>query len=61
MGFLAGEATQGELQGELTCHTAMSLYLTQKEPVRYINKPVKKTTDTKLQRILAVNKKCNTG
>ena len=31
--------------------------LTQKEPVKYINKLIKKTTDTKLQRILAVDKK----
>jgi len=35
----------------------MSQCLTQKEPVRYTNKLIKKTTDTKLQRILAVNKK----
>ena len=35
----------------------MSQWLTQKEPVRYTNKLIKKTTDTKLQRILAVNKK----
>jgi len=32
-----------------------------KEPVIYTNKLIKKTTDTKLQRILAVNKKSNTG
>jgi len=32
-----------------------------KEPVRYTNKLIKKTTDTKLQRILAVNKKINNG
>ena len=32
-----------------------------KEPVRYTNKLIKKTTDTKLQRILVVNKKSNTG
>ena len=37
----------------LTCHTAMSQCLTQKEPVIYTNKLIKKTTDTKL----AVNKK----
>jgi len=36
---------------------AMSHCLTQKEPVRYTNKLIKKTTDTKLQRILAVNQK----
>jgi len=41
--------------------TAMSQCLTQKEPVRYTNKRIKKTTDTKLQRILAVNKKSNAG
>ena len=41
----------------LTCHTAMSQCLTQKEPVRYTNKLIKKTTDTRLQRILAVDKK----
>ena len=34
----------------------MSQWLTQKEPVRYTNKLIKKTTDTKLQRILAVTK-----
>ena len=34
----------------------MSQWLTQKEPVRYTNKLIKKTTDTKLQKILAVNK-----
>ena len=39
----------------------MSQWLTQKEPVRYTNKLIKKTTDTKLQRILAVNKKSNTS
>jgi len=39
----------------------MSQCLTQKELVRYTNKLIKKTTDTKLQRILAVNKKSNTG
>ena len=43
-------------------HMAMSHCLTQKEPVRYTNKLIKKTTDTKLQRILAVNqKKSNAG
>ena len=41
----------------LTCHPAMSQCLTQKEPVRYTNKLIKKTTVTKLQRRLAVNKK----
>jgi len=41
----------------LTCHPAMSQCLTQKEPVRYTNKLIKKTTVTKLQRLLAVNKK----
>jgi len=45
----------------LTCHTAMSQCLTQKEPVKYTDKLIKKTTDTKLQRILAVNKKSNIG
>ena len=35
----------------------MSQRLTQKEPVRYTNKLIKKTTDYKLQIILAVNKK----
>jgi len=38
-------------------HTAISQCLTRKEPVRYTNKLIKKTTDTKLQRILAVNQK----
>jgi len=33
----------------LTCHTAMSQWLTQKEPVRYTNKLIKKTTDTNYQ------------
>jgi len=41
----------------LTCHTAMSQWLTQKEPVRYTNKLIKKTNRYKLQRILVVNKK----
>jgi len=36
-------------------HTAMSQCLTWKEPDKYTNKLIKKTTDTKLQRILAVN------
>ena len=40
----------------LTCHTAMSQWLTQKEPVRYTNKLIKNNR-YKLQRILAVNKK----
>jgi len=36
--------------------------ITQKEPVKYTNKLIIKwTTDTKLQRILAVNKTSNTG
>jgi len=35
--------------------------LNTKEPVTYTNKLIKKTTDTKLQKILAVNKKSNTG
>jgi len=35
--------------------------LNTKKLVRYTNKLIKKTTDTKLQRILAVNKKSNTG
>jgi len=30
----------------LTCNTAMSQWLTQKEPVRYTNKLIKKTTQT---------------
>ena len=38
-------------------NTAMSQCLTQKEPVRYTNKLTKRPTDTKLQRILAVDKK----
>ena len=33
----------------LTCHTAMSQCLTQKEPVRYTDKLIKKTTDTRLE------------
>ena len=37
-------------------HSNESVFNT-KEPVRYTNKLFKKTTDTKLQRILAVNKK----
>jgi len=37
----------------LTCHTAKSQCLTLKDPVKYTNKLIKKTTDTKLQRILA--------
>jgi len=41
----------------LTCHRAKSQCLTQKEPVIYINKLIKKTTDTKLRRILADNQK----
>jgi len=41
-------------------HSNESVFNT-KEPVRYTNKLFKKTTDTKLQRILAVNKKSNTG
>jgi len=41
----------------LTCHTAMSQCLAQKEPVRYTNKLIKKTTNTKVQRILPVNEK----
>jgi len=45
----------------LTCRTAMSQCLTQKEPVKYTDKLIKSTTDTKLQRILAVNKKSNIG
>ena len=35
--------------------------LNTKRTVRYTNKLIKKTTDTKLQKILAVNKKSNTG
>ena len=36
-------------------HTAMRQCLTRKEADKYTNKLIKKTTDTKLQRILAVN------
>jgi len=36
----------------LTCHTAMSQCLTQKEPVRYTNKLIKKTTDTNYREYL---------
>jgi len=53
--------TDKRTRRSLTCHTAKTQCLTQKEPVKYTNKLIKKTTDTKLQRILAVNKKSNTG
>jgi len=41
----------------LTCHTAMSQCLTQKEPVRYTNKLIKKTIDTNYRVYLQLTKK----
>jgi len=38
-------------------HSKESVLNTKKEPVKYTNKLIKKTTDTKLRRILADNKK----
>ena len=43
-------------------HSNESVLNTKKNQlVRYANKLMKKTTDTKMQRIHAVNKKSNTG
>jgi len=41
----------------LTCHTAMSQWLIQKEPVRYTNKLIKKTIDTNYRVYLQLTKK----
>jgi len=44
-------------RGSLTCHTAISQWLTQKEPVRYTNKLIKKTTDANYWKYLQLTKK----
>jgi len=44
----------------LTCHTTMSQWLTQKEPARYTNKLITKTTDTNYRQYLQLTIKSNT-